>query len=462
MVTAIWWIRRDLRLHDQWALQAALEAADQVIPVFVKDPSFARASPRRAAFLMGGLRALDQALRERGSYLVIREGPPAEALGGLMAEVGATIIFAEEDLTPYARARDEALARRLPLHRLGFPTVCHPAYLVKGDGSPYRVFGAFRRAWLQKASMDAVALRPPPAHIPTPPSIPSCPLPDSPKDQDFPPGEAEALRRLREFTEGSDPPIYRYEAQRDRADLEGGSRLSPYLRFGMLSARRAAWAAQRAIQEAPDESARRSALAWLNELIWREFFIALMFHLPDLGRRGLREGTAGIRWRRDEADFAAWAEGRTGYPLVDAGMRQLWATGWMPNRVRMVAASLLTRTLGVDWRLGARWFMEQLVDGDPAVNTGNWQWIAGVGTDYASAFRVFNPTLQARRVDPEGRYIRRWVPELRWVPDPYLHAPWTMPPEVQREVGCRIGIDYPAPLLPRGDPIRGRKLAHPA
>ncbi|MFN3928145.1 MAG: cryptochrome/photolyase family protein, partial [Thermoflexus sp.] len=311
---------------------------------------------------------------------------------------------------------------------------------------------------LQKASVDAGVLRSPPSCISTPPGVLSHRLLHPPEGREFPPGEAEALRRLDDFTEGSDPPIYRYETLRGRADLEGSSKLSPYLRFGMLSPHRAVWAAQRAIQEAPDEAARRSAARWLDELIWREFFITLMFHFPNLSHRGLREGRQPIPWRRAEEELAAWAEGRTGYPLVDAGMRQLRAVGWMPNRVRMVVASFLTRTLGIDWRLGSRWFMEQLVDGDPAVNVGNWQWVAGIGTDYASAFRVFNPTLQARRTDPEGHYIRRWVPELRRVPDPYLHAPWTMPREVQQAVGCRIGRDYPIPLVPRGDPIRSRSV----
>jgi deoxyribodipyrimidine photo-lyase len=201
-----------------------------------------------------------------------------------------------------------------------------------------------------------------------------------------------------------------------------------------------------AIACAPDDEARRSASAWLDELIWREFFIALLFHFPHLPERPLRPEGDRRRWRHDPEGFLAWVEGRTGYPLVDAAMRQLRATGWMPNRARMVVASFLTRLLGIDWRWGARVFFAELLDGDPAVNLGNWQWVAGVGTDYASSFRRFDPTRQARKWDPEGRYIRRWVPELERVPAPYVHAPWTMPPEIQRASRCRIGVDYPAPL----------------
>lgn len=447
MVIAVWWIRRDLRLHDQIALAAALRGADQVIPAFIIDPALRRSSPRRWAFLMAALWDLDRALRERGSYLVVREGLPLEALGALMAETGASLVFAEEDFTPYARQRDEAIARQLPFHRIGFPTVRHPASLTKSDGTPYRVFSAFRKAWRDTTPLDAGSLRPPPVRIPTPPGIPSLPLPPRSGEgfEDFPPSEEEALRRLRAFTEGAEAPIYRYARDRHRLDCEGSARLSPYLRFGMLSPRRAAIAASQAMERAPDEEARRSASAWLDELIWREFFIALLFHLPELVDRPLR--SEHDRWREDPQALQAWAEGRTGYPLVDAAMRQLRSIGWMPNRARLVVASFLTRILGVDWRLGARVFMEELLDGDPAVNLGNWQWVAGVGTDYASGFRVFNPTTQAQKWDPEGRYIRRWVPELEHVPIPYVHAPWTMPPEVQRSVGCWIGADYPAPLM---------------
>jgi deoxyribodipyrimidine photo-lyase len=185
----------------------------------------------------------------------------------------------------------------------------------------------------------------------------------------------------------------------------------------------------------------------LNQLIWREFFAAILFHLPQVRRMSFRANLRSIRWENDLHTFAAWRAGQTGYPLVDAGMRQLSATGWMHNRARMVVASFLVKDLLVDWRWGEQWFMRQLLDGDPASNNGGWQWTAGTGTDAAPYFRVFNPTAQAQRYDPDGNYIRRWVPELRQVPEPYVHSPWEMPAGVQHEAGCQIGVDYPRPLL---------------
>jgi deoxyribodipyrimidine photo-lyase len=278
------------------------------------------------------------------------------------------------------------------------------------------------------------------------------------QEAEFPPGEAEALRRLRAFTEGPEAPIYRYARERDRLDREGTARLSPYFRFGMLSPRTAAAAAIAAMANAPDAEGQRSAQVWLRELIWRDFFYVLFAHEPALRRRSLFPFGERIPWRADPEGFAAWAEGRTGYPLVDAGMRQLRATGWMPNRVRMVAAAFLAKHLLIDWRWGERWFMAHLLDGDPAINGGNWQWAAGVGVDTAPYVRIFQPAAQSRRSDPHGAYIRRWVPELADVPDEYVHAPWEMPPEIQRAAGCRIGVDYPAPWVPERAAAQARVI----
>ena len=230
-------------------------------------------------------------------------------------------------------------------------------------------------------------------------------------------------------------------------DLEGTSGLSPYLRFGMLSARQAAWAARRAEAQAMDAAARLGAETWLNELIWREFYAAILYHFPFVRQMAFRPELREISWRDAPADFAAWVDGRTGYPVVDAAMRQLQTTGWMHNRARMITASFLTKDLLIDWRLGERYFMQHLLDGDPAANNGGWQWVAGTGTDAAPYFRVFNPMLQGIKFDPQGAYVRRWVPELTTVPNDFIHAPWKMPADVQRRVGCFIGKDYPAPLV---------------
>ena len=245
------------------------------------------------------------------------------------------------------------------------------------------------------------------------------PIPDEPwlpPAVPFPPGEAEALRRLRAFAGDATAPIRGYVDDRNRMDLDGTSQLSPYLRFGMVSAQRAAVAALNAMEQATDAPARQGAETWLTELIWREFYMAILHHFPHVLEQAFQERLRSIPWQNDEAEFAAWCEGRTGYPVVDAAMRQLVTTGWMHNRARMIVASFLVKDLLIDWRWGERFFMQHLVDGDPAANNGGWQWTAGVGTDAAPYFRVFNPSLQGAKFDPLGDYVRRWVPELGQVP----------------------------------------------
>ena len=284
-------------------------------------------------------------------------------------------------------------------------------------------------------------------HLPTFPPLDSLPIPLSPAheaESPFPAGEAEALRRLSVFTENS---IWCYTDDRNRMALEGTSGLSPYLRFGMLSARQAVLAAIQAEGWARDPLARQGAETWLNELIWREFYAAILYHFPQVRRTAFRAELRRIPWRNDPTEFEAWCAGRTGYPVVDAAMHQMNATSWMHNRARMIAASFLVKDLLVDWRQGERYFMQQLLDGDPASNNGGWQWTAGTGTDAAPYFRVFNPILQRRKFDPQGAYVRRWVPELAGVPDKFIHAPWEMPADVQLGTGCRVGVDYPLPIV---------------
>jgi deoxyribodipyrimidine photo-lyase len=232
-------------------------------------------------------------------------------------------------------------------------------------------------------------------------------------------------------------------------DLEATSKLSPYLRFGMLSARHAVVSALAAIEAARDAQARKGAETWLNELIWREFYMTILYHFPGVVEQSFRPNLRDVVWANDIDDFAAWCEGRTGYPVVDAAIRQLVHTGWMHNRARMIVASFLVKDLLIDWRWGERFFMQHLVDGDPAANSGGWQWTAGTGTDAAPYFRIFNPVLQGKKHDPSGRYVRRWVPELDGVPvtRKFIHEPWKMPLDVQRDVGCVIAQDYPAPLV---------------
>jgi deoxyribodipyrimidine photo-lyase len=260
----------------------------------------------------------------------------------------------------------------------------------------------------------------------------------------FSAGEAQAQRRLERFRRIG---IGQYADQRNRLDLEGTSGLSPYLRLGMLSARQAVWMGRETYDIAEDAAARKGAETWLNELAWRDFYASILYHFPYVAHTAFRAERGNFPWREAEDEFTAWAEGHTGYPVVDAGMRQLNLTGWMHNRARMLTASFLTKDLLIDWRMGERYFMQHLLDGDPASNNGGWQWTAGTGTDAAPYFRVFNPVLQGRKYDPNGNYIRRWVPELSGVPEAFIHAPWEMPRELQNRVGCLIGRDYPAPIV---------------
>jgi len=464
VTTAIWWVRRDQRLTDNQALAAALEQAEQVIPVFVLDPalmSAPNARDKRVAFMLGGLRQLEADLQSRGSGLIVRRGDPAAELATLAQQTGAQAIFAEEDYWPYARQRDGQIAQSLPLHLVGGLTVHPPGMVLKADGSPYTVFTPFSRTWKALAPAAPEVLLAAPRSMPALPELRSLPIPTEPAlpaSAPFPPGETEAHRRLLAFAEGDDDGanrhaagIYHYSETRDRVDLDCTSRLSPYLRLGMLSARQAvvsALSAREAAQDAASHGrARTGAETWLNELIWREFYMAILAHFPHVLEHSFRAYLRNIAWDNDENAFAAWCQGRTGYPVVDAAMRQLVETGWMHNRARMIVASFLVKDLLIDWRWGERFFMQHLVDGDPAANSGGWQWTAGTGTDAAPYFRIFNPTLQGKRHDPEGAYARRWVPELNKVPDRYIHEPWKMPLDVQQEAGCIVGQDYPMPIV---------------
>ncbi len=452
MPLAIWWIRRDLRLRDNPALLAAL-AHGQVLPVFIKDPAllqgrYHKAAARRQAFLFNALHSLDRDLASRGSRLTVRSGAPEAVLSQLVRETGADLIVASEDYSPSARQRDARVQASLPLKLTNGPTVHHPLAVQKIGGGPYTVYTPFSKAWKALPFPDGHETAP--EQVPAPTIFPlgeaiAPPAPLAP----FPATEAEALARLKRFTAGADSPVLTYASDRDGLALDGTSTLSPYLRLGLLSPRMAARAVMDAIRRAPQAEAARQAGVWLNQLIWREFYEGILYHFPHVLNTAFNPALRDIAWRDAPTDFEAWKAGQTGMPIVDAGMRQLAELGWMHNRARMIVASFLVKDLLINWQLGEQWFMEQLVDGDPANNNGGWQWTAGVGTDAAPYFRIFNPILQGRKFDPSGDYIRRFVPELAKVSNQRIHEPWALSPEEQRVAGVYIGADYPALIVDR-------------
>jgi deoxyribodipyrimidine photo-lyase len=451
---AIAWFRRDLRLTDNRMLEVATREAERTWPVFVADPEVLErhaSAPGRTAWFGATLRALDDRLRAHGSGLTLLRGAPAEILPSFAAEVGAELVVAAADEDPIAVERDRRVAAAVDLRLVDDQRIVPPSSMRTAAGDPYRVYTPFRRALdalvdadprlVVVAQPDLERLAPAPSGARStdtfPAPEPPHPLPDA--------GEEAAAARLRHFLRAS---IGGYREDRDRPDRDATSELSPYLRVGAISARacwRAAIGAAQRGRERRQPALVRGASTWRGELAWREFFAHVLAAHPRVASESFRREYDAIDWvTGSDADemVAAWRAGRTGFPLVDAGMRQLVATGWMHNRARLVTASFLVKDAGVDWRRGETIFAEHLLDADAQQNGGNWQWVAGVGTDAAPFFRILNPTLQAKKFDPDGAYIRRWVPELAEVPDTHVHEPWRAddPPG-----------DYPAPILDHGE-----------
>ncbi|MGB7875059.1 MAG: deoxyribodipyrimidine photo-lyase, partial [Anaerolineales bacterium] len=355
-------------------------------------------------------------------------------LRALLTETGASTIFAEDDYTPYARQRDAKIARELPLELVMGQIVQHPEFIKKADGTPYTVYTPYSKKW-KSLLPESMGITTAPEHIETPADIQTETIPEATAIDLFPASETEAQLRIKTFLEEK---IYAYNENRNRMDLEGTSALSPYIRFGMIGLRQAVHSARQAIRSTEDAESRKGAEVWLNELIWREFYIQILYHFPNVSQKAFNPALVNIRWRNDVSEFERWKEGKTGYPIVDAAMRQLRDTGWMHNRARMIVSSFLVKDLLINWQWGERWFMENLLDGDPPSNNGGWQWTAGTGTDAAPYFRIFNPILQSKKFDPNGDYIRKWVPELQGFDEKEIHAPWEL---------CIDMPEYPTPIV---------------
>lgn len=430
------WFRRDLRLDDHPALLAAVagshdaDGADgRVVPLFVVDPALwrTRATPR-LVYLARSLRSLDAAL---GGHLVVRTGDPRTVVAAVAQEAGATAVHVTAATEPYGRRRDEAVAGVLghdgvPLVPTGSPYAVGPGQLATQAGTPFQVFTAFRGAWLDHG-WHAPARAPGAVNWAT---LAGDGVPEEPAtDVELPAaGEQAARARWAEFLADD---LDRYPTDRDRPDLDGTSNMSVHLKYGEIHPRTmlADLAAAGTSRAAGDEARRDAVAGYRSEIAWREFHADVLWHSPSAATRSLRPVVPEDAWAEGEAErtaLTAWAEGRTGYPLVDAGMRQLRALGWMHNRVRMVVASFLVKDLHVRWQRGAEHFMQWLVDGDVPQNQLNWQWVAGSGRDAAPYFRIFNPVTQGTRFDPDGRYVRRWVPELRDIPGAAVHQPWLL------------------------------------
>ena len=474
MPTTIVWFRHDLRLADHPALHAAATRG-AVVPVFLWTPEEeGRWAPggAHAWWLHHSLASLDGALRERGLRLVLQRAPSDAALRRLAAETGADAVYWNRRYEPHLAARDEAVHRVLRDDGIAIETfesqILHdPDGVETTSGGPYHVFTPF---WKKlKATLDVAPPLPAPdlsaAHAPPAwrdaLALEDVPLRPEVRDgvdwagglrDTWTPGEFAAHERLQYALDHILPD---YATTRNRPDLDGTSRLSPYLHHGELSIRQV-WTA--VTDWAASNGAHEEAEPYLQELAWREFSYHMLYHYPNTPSENYRAKFDDFGWQDEETTLARWQQGRTGYPIVDAGMRQLWDTGWMHNRVRMIVASFLTKDLMIGWWHGADWFWDTLVDGNLANNTMGWQWSAGSGVDAQPFFRIFNPVSQGERHDPDGDYVRRWIPELADLPTRYLHQPWAAPDDVITAAGVRLGTNYPAPMVDHGD-ARDRAMA---
>lgn len=466
----IFWFRNDLRLHDHIGLRAALETGRPLLAVYILDDQNAGEEKLGSAsrwWLHHSLTALKNSLRGLGGGLCLRCGDSLEMLASLVEETEAAALYYSRSYEPWGVVLEKRIERELTekvqIHRFAGSLLFEPETVMTQSGSPFKVFTPFWKRCLQMPE--------PPSCLPEPDKIDFyTPVPKSDRldnwhllpqgvnwteglAQTWRPGEQGALDVLDDFLSSG---LAQYHIDRDYPDLNGTSRISPHLHFGELSPRQV-WRSVKMHQAAQSE-ATQGAESFLRELGWREFCHYLLFHWPELVRQPFRRNFEGFSWQSDPGLLKAWQQGQTGYPIVDAGMRQLWHCGWMHNRIRMIVASFLVKDLLQPWQMGETWFRDTLVDADLANNICGWQWVAGCGADAAPYFRIFNPVTQGKKFDPDGHYVKRWVPELAGLPAHYRHDPWNAPAEVLQQSGIVLGRDYPTPLVDHAQ-ARRRALA---
>lgn len=453
------WFRNDLRLGDHAALMAAVESDEPVLAIYVLDDAAAGTwKPGGASrwWLHQSLARLGESLAAKGCPFVLRRGDTLDNIASLAADVGADTVTCSRSFEPWARQLEEALHQRLSedgrrLRRFSGTLLHDPDLVVTKSGGPYKVFTPFWRALAATPQREPLEA---PTHFKTfDGAVESEDLEDwqlQPSEPDWAgglrdtwsPGEEGAHSRLEAFLEHA---IDSYAEGRNLPGQDSTSRLSPHLHFGEISPAQVWQAVQTRI--AAGSVSLRGAEVFLSEIGWREFSHHLLHHFPSLPVASFREAFEDFPWNKSAEQLAAWQRGETGYPIVDAGMRELWHTGWMHNRVRMIVASFLTKHLLLPWQAGEAWFWDTLVDADLASNSASWQWVAGSGADAAPYFRIFNPVLQGEKFDPNGNYVRKWVPEIADLPNAKLHAPWTASPSVLAGAGVELGTTYPVPIV---------------
>lgn len=456
------WFRRDLRVQDNSALSAAMRTNRPLVLLYIDSAKEESPWPHGAAsrwWLHHALVALKAALKEHGADLTIRRGPALEVLNTVIRESGATAVYWNRLYEPAVIARDKSVKASLKTAGIDAQSfnsalLHEPWTILTQQDKPYQVFTPFYRS-CQATGEPPSPEAPVKGKFPTLGSLKSLDfqslelLPTIPWDRgmkaSWTPGEAGAQKELKRFLNGA---VEQYSGDRDRPDHVGTSRLSPHLHFGEIGPRQI-WSAVR-------KSGAKNVDPYLRQLIWREFAHHLLYHFPQTPEQPLRSQFANFPWSKDAKLLKLWQKGRTGYPIVDAGMRELWRTGWMHNRVRMIVGSFLVKDLLIPWQEGAAWFWDTLVDADLANNTLGWQWIAGCGADAAPYFRIFNPYLQAAKFDPDGSYVRKWIPELAKLDAKWIHEPTSAPPDVLKAAGVRLGESYPHPIV---DHAKARDLA---